>query len=726
MTRSVGLARLRREFDELHPRLKALLAAGLVLAFLLLAWQQTVEWYRGRLLTEQRSETADELSLRANVLSAGINRRLARLQGLWAFVQTQPRAALDDSFPQFASRLYAGTSAIRNFSIVIGTTVQYVYPHAGNEMVLGYAPVVDRRPEVRANVQRAIATGDMVLSGPMELLQGGLGLVASEAVYNDDGSFWGLTGMVLDIPTILSEAGLTAEEANGLEYALREGNGRVFYGDETVFSRAPVTRAVNFPEGDWTLAGVPRGGWDAAIAPSLRIFAMGGLLIALLLTGVTYLVVSRQATLSLAVQERTHALAQSSLLLEQRVDERTRELATLLEITRNVASTLELQPLLLQIAQQLRNVIDYDAVVIVHRTTPDTLRLLAYQGPLPDSALPDTWSIAPLPEDGEGVTALVEAALASPALVAFGREIVLSGEPLIVANPRDDSAAARLFRWQMERLLGYVPAHVCSWMGVPLIYRENVIGLIGFANGRSGFYTPRHAELALAFANQAAVAIENARLYAQAQTLASLQERQKLARELHDSVSQALYGIALGARTARKLVERSPDESALKQVLDEPLDYVLALAGAGLAEMRALIFELRPESLEAEGLAVALQKQADALRARHQIDVQTHFSCEPRLDLPVKEALYRVAQEAFNNVIKHAQATQVVVALECVDGRARLGVTDNGHGFDTHAQFPGHLGLHSMRERVERVGGSFEIASAPGRGTAVSAIVPLP
>src|SRR5581483_1884348 len=111
-----------------------------------------------------------------------------------------------------------------------------------------------------------------------------------------------------------------------------------------------------------------------------------------------------------------------------------------------------------------------------------------------------------------------------------------------------------------------------------------------------GFYTPRHAELALAVANQAAIAIENARLFERVQSAAATEERQKLARELHDSVSQALYGIALGARTARAQLDRDPAKAA------EPLDYVLSLAQAGLAEMRALIFELRPESLATEGL----------------------------------------------------------------------------------------------------------------------------
>src|SRR5205823_10050102 len=128
--------------------------------------------------------------------------------------------------------------------------------------------------------------------------------------------------------------------------------------------------------------------------------------------------------------------------------------------------------------------------------------------------------------------------------------------------------------------------HVCSWMAVPLTLRDQVSGMLVLTSKEENAFTPHHATLALAIANQAAIAIENARLYAQAQDLAAVEERQKLARELHDSVSQALYGIALGVHTARKPLERDPDRAP------ESLEYMLSLANAGLAEMRALIFEL--------------------------------------------------------------------------------------------------------------------------------------
>jgi signal transduction histidine kinase len=270
----------------------------------------------------------------------------------------------------------------------------------------------------------------------------------------------------------------------------------------------------------------------------------------------------------------------------------------------------------------------------------------------------------------------------------------------------------------MRTALGFMRA----WMWVPLRIKDQVVGGLSLDHGEPNYYSPHLAQLAMAIANQAAVAIENARLYEQAQELAALEERQRLARELHDSVSQALYGIALGSRT---LLERTAGAEEIKPVLAEPLDYVLSLADAGLAEMRALIFELRPESLEREGLVAALTKQAAAMRSRHGIEVSTEFCDEPSIPLAAKEALYRLTQEAFNNVVKHAHASQVQLTLTCVDNVLSLTIADNGIGFDPAGYFPGHLGLKSMRERVERQSGWFEIESSPSQGTRVCAKVPI-
>jgi signal transduction histidine kinase len=254
---------------------------------------------------------------------------------------------------------------------------------------------------------------------------------------------------------------------------------------------------------------------------------------------------------------------------------------------------------------------------------------------------------------------------------------------------------------------------------VPLKLKDRVIGMLSLSSSEVGCYTPHHASLILAIANQATIAIENAQLYAQAQELAALEERQKLARELHDSVSQALYGISLGLHTARIQLDRDPRE------LPESLDYLLSLAEAALAEMRALIFELRPESLEREGLVAALAKQGAALQARHDMLIQTDLCEEPALKLTVKQELYRIAQEALHNTVKHANASKVDLVLRRTASEVILEVCDDGVGFDPTGNFPGHLGLRSMQERVSHLGGMLQIESAPGQGTHLLAQIPL-
>ncbi len=207
-------------------------------------------------------------------------------------------------------------------------------------------------------------------------------------------------------------------------------------------------------------------------------------------------------------------------------------------------------------------------------------------------------------------------------------------------------------------------------------------------------------------------------LYEQAQELAALQERQRLARELHDSVSQALYGISLGAHTAGEALESDPEQAMAS------IEYVIALAEAGLAEMRALIFELRPESLEIEGLVAALTRQVAVLRSRYKLTVDATLDDEPALPLEMKHALYRVAQEALHNTVKHARASTVALRLARQNNEIILQVRDNGKGFNPTGPFPGHFGVRSMQERVAKMGGTLTIESAPGQGTCIDVRVP--
>jgi signal transduction histidine kinase len=260
---------------------------------------------------------------------------------------------------------------------------------------------------------------------------------------------------------------------------------------------------------------------------------------------------------------------------------------------------------------------------------------------------------------------------------------------------------------------------------LPLRYQQEAIGQLLLASRSPGeSFSSADRRVLDDLARQAGIAANAVRLAEDLQRsrerllLAREEERRRLARELHDSVSQALYGISLGAHAARTALDRDPEHVA------EPLDYILTLAEAALAEMQALIFELRPESLEQEGLVSALSKQAAALQARNAIAVATAFCEEPDLPLPVKEDLHRIAQEAMHNTVKHAHANHVDLRLDQTPDEVLLEIRDNGVGFDTSGSFPGHLGLHSMRERVANLGGTFQIESEPGAGTRICVRVP--
>lgn len=391
-----------------------------------------------------------------------------------------------------------------------------------------------------------------------------------------------------------------------------------------------------------------------------------------------------------AAQEVTEQV-QAYQLLEQRVEERTRELSSLLQVARKMSSTLELEPLLNLILDQLQTMVDYTGAAILV-AEGDDLVFLEYRGPMPR----------------EEVMRLRIPHHRFPGYI----EVMERREPIIIGDIWGDSKLAKSLltaNQQYSVTFGY--AH--AWLGVPLLLRERVLGMLRLDHRAPNHFTPQHAKLALAIADQAAIAIENARLYKRAQEVALIEERQRLARELHDSIQQALYGIRLGARTARERLARDPASLA------EPLDYLSTLADAGLAEMRELIFDLRPESLAREGLAAGLAKQVASLRARHNLEVTDEICAEPDIPLEAKEALYRITREALNNVVRHANATHVNLMLCAEEGALTLEIRDDGVGFDPSRQFPGHLGLQSMAERARLIGAKLEIESAPGRGTTV-------
>jgi signal transduction histidine kinase len=256
-----------------------------------------------------------------------------------------------------------------------------------------------------------------------------------------------------------------------------------------------------------------------------------------------------------------------------------------------------------------------------------------------------------------------------------------------------------------------------SFLGVPIVAPEGIIGAF-YLTGKEGAdaFGDDDLQVIELLAAHAAIAITNARLYERSRELSTLAERNRLALELHDVVSQKLFGLVLAAESAATLLDREP-AAARAQIAR-----VQDTAREALAELRSLIFELRPADLATDGLAGTLRKHVEVLRALHEtvIDLDVEPGAGIGEDARDRDVL-RIAQEALHNALRHAGAERVTVRLHGRDGTLALEVADDGAGFDPgNAELRArHLGLTSMEERAQRLGGRLEIASAAGAGATV-------
>jgi signal transduction histidine kinase len=278
------------------------------------------------------------------------------------------------------------------------------------------------------------------------------------------------------------------------------------------------------------------------------------------------------------------------------------------------------------------------------------------------------------------------------------------------------------------RFEGWPAAHptMSHFLGVPVRDGDEVLGIIFAANkvsaaaGKHGF-TERDEEILSLFAAHAAIALTNARLYERSRELSVVQERSRLARDLHDAVTQKLFSIRAHARAAAVLAAREPLDA---QRIRTEIEVVGELGAEAHAELRAVIDGLTPPDLEAGGLAESLRRYAVLAGRAHGVPVTFTAACLPPLPQNAEAALYRVAQEALHNALRHAGASCVTVALSTTPRLVVLEVSDDGHGFapDASSEGPG-LGLESMRERAATAGGRLAIRSGP-KGTTVRMTVP--
>jgi signal transduction histidine kinase len=298
---------------------------------------------------------------------------------------------------------------------------------------------------------------------------------------------------------------------------------------------------------------------------------------------------------------------------------------------------------------------------------------------------------------------------------------VASGERVVVEDAVTDPLRQRE---RPEAVQIALADGVRSFMHLPIQIDGQTFGVFNVSFTEPHAFGQDEQRLFLALVQRASLAIENARLYGQAQDLAALEERQRLARDLHDAVTQTLFSTSLIAEVLPRIWEQDPDDGRRR------LEQVRHGARSALAEMRTLLLELRPTGLADADLGDLLRQLGEAITGRSRVLVEVDVEGEPDLPPDVHVALYRIAQEALNNAAKHARASQATVCLHCIPpasggdrgGAVTLFIQDNGRGFDPDDVSPDHLGLGIMRERAEAIGARFKIESQIGHGTQVTVV----
>jgi signal transduction histidine kinase len=390
-----------------------------------------------------------------------------------------------------------------------------------------------------------------------------------------------------------------------------------------------------------------------------------------------------QRTLGQEVAQRTQELAHRALQME-----------TSAKVSREITAILDIDRLLARVVELIRQAFECYSVQIF-LVDPDTEHLVLHAA----------------------------SGLTGRQLLGGGLSLPLQGRSLNSAAVRrneallvnDVSQEPRF--WTTEAL-----PHTRSELVIPLRVGERVIGTLDVQMDRLDAFREDDLLVHQSLGDQIAIAIENARLYDRGRELAILEERTRLARELHDSVTQSLFSVHCQAGAVATYLDRDLERAR------EELGDLRRTAHGALQGMRALIFDLRPVFLKDGGLAEALRDQVELVRRTGGPELLFEESGSCSLPLPVQEHLFRIAQEALRNAVRHARAERIVVSLatgaECLE----LCVSDDGQGFDPEALTAGKrrsFGLIGFRERVRLLDGSLDIVSGPGQGTQVRVRIPL-
>ncbi|HVN53328.1 MAG TPA: GAF domain-containing sensor histidine kinase [Anaerolineaceae bacterium] len=382
--------------------------------------------------------------------------------------------------------------------------------------------------------------------------------------------------------------------------------------------------------------------------------------------------------------------------------ERRRQVAESLRSTLGVLnSRLPVEKILFHIANQACPLLNADAAAIYRLQIDGMLAIQASVGLGADFI---QHSSIPLGELATGRSVLTQTPVFIPEISAI--------EP-----PREEFGA------QLADLLNRLSKGYRSLLAVPLIIRAETYGALTLYYREAHEISKEEVDLAKDFSVQAALAIENARLRTQMEQDAVAAERNRLARELHDSVTQMLFSASLIAEVLPSIWQRSPEQGM------EGLNEIRQLTSGALAEMRSLLLELRPHALEEARLEDLLPQLAESISGRIRTPVAVHIQGQALLPVDVRVAFYRIAQEAFNNIVKHSQADQISLSLNCTVSdqsgqcrRAEMTIVDNGCGFDNGPESASHFGFNIMRERALAIRSQLEISSRVNCGTRITLV----
>lgn len=406
-----------------------------------------------------------------------------------------------------------------------------------------------------------------------------------------------------------------------------------------------------------------------------------------------------------AFRQRQQQLLARNLALGAQLETRTHELSTLQDLSVGLASHAELPELVDDTLGALEQTLAFSSASVWAREG------LAPRAPVVLLGWRASEAAAPLAGDDPTGMRLPRSHLQRY------EQIERDGRPVVENRARqsllswlwsfvtDDSRSAALYRATR------------AWMAVPLKFRDEVLGVLRVDHQEDDYFSPERERLLTAVGSQAALAMRYTQLHAQERELAVMAERNRLARDLHDAVSQTLFAANLVAAGLLRRLERAAPDSA-EAALQREVASLERLNRGALAEMRLLMFELRPDAMERAALADLLQHGIEAARCRGELNLQAHLDRHDGLPAAVRLQVYRIAQEALTNLLRHSQAREAVVEWRVkAPGVATLRVADDGVGFDPGALPPGHFGVEGMRSRAAEIGARLTLVSAPGEGS---------